>query len=169
MFSALPETVSISIFFCFNLSREKNEKAKKKMVGILELFYYADWLDIILMIVGLIAAIANGSGLPLMIIVFGEMTNKFSLIHLNFSPRVQYISGIFYCLNCRFAYYYVAIGSAVLILSTIQVWTFLTSATRQTARIRQKFFFAVLHQEMAWFDTTQIGTLNTRLTDCDFF
>uniref|UniRef100_A0A7M4G190 Multidrug resistance protein 1-like n=1 Tax=Crocodylus porosus TaxID=8502 RepID=A0A7M4G190_CROPO len=99
------------------------------------------------------------------IFVNGQMKTEFSLIHLNFSPRVQYISGIFYCLNCRFAYYYVAIGSAVLILSTIQVWTFLTSATRQTARIRQKFFFAVLHQEMAWFDTTQIGTLNTRLTD----
>ncbi|XP_071661151.1 ATP-binding cassette sub-family B member 5 isoform X2 [Patagioenas fasciata] len=47
----------------------------------------------------------------------------------------------------------------------IQVWTFLIAATRQTARIRQKFFFAVLHQEMAWFDTTQIGSLNTRLTD----
>uniref|UniRef100_A0A8C8B8Q3 ATP-binding cassette sub-family B member 5 n=1 Tax=Otus sunia TaxID=257818 RepID=A0A8C8B8Q3_9STRI len=64
-----------------------------------------------------------------------------------------------------FAYYYVGIGCAVLILSTIQVWTFLIAATRQTARIRQKFFFAVLHQEMAWFDTTQIGMLNTRLTD----
>ncbi|XP_035174716.1 ATP-binding cassette sub-family B member 5 isoform X5 [Oxyura jamaicensis] len=47
----------------------------------------------------------------------------------------------------------------------IQVWTFLVAATRQSARIRQKFFFAVLHQEMAWFDSTQIGTLNTRLTD----
>ncbi|XP_037238401.1 ATP-binding cassette sub-family B member 5 isoform X2 [Falco rusticolus] len=65
----------------------------------------------------------------------------------------------------RFAYYYVGIGCAVLILSTIQVWTFLIAATRQTARIRKKFFFAVLHQEMAWFDTIQIGTLNTRLTD----
>uniref|UniRef100_A0A8D0GPQ2 Uncharacterized protein n=1 Tax=Sphenodon punctatus TaxID=8508 RepID=A0A8D0GPQ2_SPHPU len=65
----------------------------------------------------------------------------------------------------RYAYYYVGIGCAVLVLSTIQVWTFLTSAARQTARIREKFFFAVLHQEMAWFDTTQIGTLNTRLTD----
>lgn len=65
----------------------------------------------------------------------------------------------------RFAYYYVGIGFAVLILSIIQVWTFLVTATRQTARIRQKFFFAVLHQEMAWFDTTQIGTLNTRLTE----
>ncbi|XP_054129760.1 ATP-binding cassette sub-family B member 5 isoform X3 [Melozone crissalis] len=65
----------------------------------------------------------------------------------------------------KYAYYYVAIGFAVLILSMIQVWTFLVAATRQTARIRQKFFFAVLHQEMAWFDSTQIGALNTRLTD----
>ncbi|XP_071416995.1 ATP-binding cassette sub-family B member 5 isoform X5 [Pithys albifrons albifrons] len=65
----------------------------------------------------------------------------------------------------KFAYYYVGIGFAVLILSTIQVWTFLVAATRQTARIRQKFFFAVLHQEMSWFDTTQIGMLNTRLTE----
>uniref|UniRef100_A0A7M4FFK5 Multidrug resistance protein 1-like n=1 Tax=Crocodylus porosus TaxID=8502 RepID=A0A7M4FFK5_CROPO len=163
MFSALPETVSISIFFCFNLSREKNEKAKKKMVGILELFYYADWLDIILMIVGLIAAIANGSGLPLMIIVFGEMTNSFVKTVNRQNCYLEY--SVISLNETWFAYYYVAIGSAVLILSTIQVWTFLTSATRQTARIRQKFFFAVLHQEMAWFDTTQIGTLNTRLTD----
>uniref|UniRef100_A0A493TCQ3 ABC transmembrane type-1 domain-containing protein n=1 Tax=Anas platyrhynchos platyrhynchos TaxID=8840 RepID=A0A493TCQ3_ANAPP len=40
-------------------------------------FRYADWLDILLMVVGLIAAAANGTGLPLMIIVFGDMTNSF--------------------------------------------------------------------------------------------
>ncbi|XP_023801905.1 multidrug resistance protein 1B-like [Cyanistes caeruleus] len=71
----------------------------------------------------------------------------------------------FFFLYPRFAYYFVAIGFAVFILSMIQVWTFLVAAARQTARIRKMFFFAVLHQEMAWFDTTQIGTLNTRLTD----
>uniref|UniRef100_A0A8C8RQA6 ABC-type xenobiotic transporter n=1 Tax=Pelusios castaneus TaxID=367368 RepID=A0A8C8RQA6_9SAUR len=65
----------------------------------------------------------------------------------------------------KIVYYYVGLGFASMILSTIQVWIFLTSAARQTARIRQKAFFAILHQEMAWFDTTQIGTLNTRLTD----
>uniref|UniRef100_A0A8C8B6R5 ATP-binding cassette sub-family B member 5 n=1 Tax=Otus sunia TaxID=257818 RepID=A0A8C8B6R5_9STRI len=118
-------------------------------------FRYADWVDVLLMVVGLISAAANGTGLPLMIIVFGEMTN--SLV-LNSSY------GLLFSYH-RFAYYYVGIGCAVLILSTIQVWTFLIAATRQTARIRQKFFFAVLHQEMAWFDTTQIGMLNTRLTD----
>uniref|UniRef100_A0A8B9SCY1 ABC-type xenobiotic transporter n=1 Tax=Apteryx owenii TaxID=8824 RepID=A0A8B9SCY1_APTOW len=120
-------------------------------------FCYADWVDILLMIVGLIAAAANGTGLPLMIVVFGDMTNSFVLSGLQSSALVFTL--------VEFAYYYVGIGCAVLILSTIQVWTFLIAATRQTARIRQKFFFAVLHQEMAWFDTTQIGTLNTRLTD----
>ncbi|NXB59692.1 MDR1 protein, partial [Struthidea cinerea] len=135
-------------------------------------FRYADGVDVLLMVVGLVAAAANGTGMPLMIIIFGEMTNSFVLsgvesndTSVNSSscpsdPGVD-IEGEM----TKFAYYYVGIGFAVLILSIIQVWTFLVTATRQTARIRQKFFFAVLHQEMAWFDTTQIGTLNTRLTD----
>nr|XP_009929666.1 PREDICTED: ATP-binding cassette sub-family B member 5 [Opisthocomus hoazin] len=124
------------------------------------------------MVVGLIAAVANGVGLPLMVIVFGEMTNSFVLsgVKSNMSEvnssSCPSIPGIdIEAEMTKFAYYYVGIGCAVLILSTIQVWTFLIAATRQTARIRRKFFFAVLHQEMAWFDTTQIGTLNTRLTD----
>ncbi|XP_040449725.1 ATP-binding cassette sub-family B member 5 isoform X1 [Falco naumanni] len=155
--------------------KKENEKTEKRVVGICELFCYADWVDVLLMAVGLIAAAANGTGLPLMIIVFGEMTNSFVLsgVKSNMSEDTSVNSS-----SCslipgidiegemtKFAYYYVGIGCAVLILSTIQVWTFLIAATRQTARIRKKFFFAVLHQEMAWFDTIQIGTLNTRLTD----
>ncbi|XP_076187473.1 ATP-binding cassette sub-family B member 5 isoform X2 [Aptenodytes patagonicus] len=155
--------------------KKENEKPEKRVVGIFELFRYADWVDVLLMVVGLIAAVANGTGLPLMIVVFGEMTNSFVLsgVKSNVSEDTSVNSS-----SCpsvpginiegemtKFAYYYIGIGCAVLILSTIQVWTFLIAAVRQTARIRQKFFFAVLHQEMAWFDTTQIGMLNTRLTD----
>ncbi|KAL2307451.1 hypothetical protein Nmel_000417 [Mimus melanotis] len=151
---------------------KEDEKPEKRMVGIVELFRYADGVDVLLMIVGLVAAAANGTGMPLMIILFGEMTNSFVLSGMQSNdtsvnssscpsdPSVD-IEGEM----TKFAYYYVAIGVAVLFLSIIQVWTFLVTATRQTTRIRQKFFFAVLHQEMAWFDTTQIGTLNTRLTD----
>ncbi|XP_009905550.2 ATP-binding cassette sub-family B member 5 [Dryobates pubescens] len=158
-----------------NKKMKEKEEQEKRVVGIFELFSYADWVDILLMVIGLLAAAANGTGLPLMIIVFGEMTNSFVLsgVKSNVSEDTSVTS-----ISCssnstidiegemtKFAYYYVAIGFAVLILSTIQVWTFLIAATRQAARIRQKFFFAVLHQEMSWFDTTQIGTLNTRLTD----
>uniref|UniRef100_A0A8C3X868 ATP binding cassette subfamily B member 5 n=1 Tax=Cyanoderma ruficeps TaxID=181631 RepID=A0A8C3X868_9PASS len=151
---------------------KQDEKPEKRMVGFLELFCYADGVDVLLMIVGLVAAAANGTGMPLLIIFFGEMTNSFVLsgmqpndTSLNSSscpsaPGVDIEADM-----TKFAYYFVGIGFAVFILSMIQVWTFLVTATRQTARIRQKFFFAVLHQEMAWFDTTQIGTLNTRLTD----
>ncbi|KAH1177857.1 hypothetical protein KIL84_011559 [Mauremys mutica] len=142
-------------------------------------FAYADWLDIILMIIGLIAAVANGTGLPLTIVVIGEMTNSFEMIGqagnmssvnlsavTNSSSTCPAMPGLdIEAEMTRFAFYYVGIGFAVVILSTIQVWTFLTSAARQTARIRQKFFFAILHQEMAWFDTSQIRTLNTQLTD----
>uniref|UniRef100_A0A8C0ZHL9 ABC-type xenobiotic transporter n=1 Tax=Cyanistes caeruleus TaxID=156563 RepID=A0A8C0ZHL9_CYACU len=136
------------------------------------IFCYADGVDVLLMIVGLVAAAANGTGMPLMIIVFGEMTNSFVLSgmqsNVNTSsclPNPGWGHVGFFFLYPRFAYYFVAIGFAVFILSMIQVWTFLVAAARQTARIRKMFFFAVLHQEMAWFDTTQIGTLNTRLTD----
>ncbi|NXT66580.1 MDR1 protein, partial [Chaetops frenatus] len=141
-------------------------------------FRYADGVDALLMIVGLVAAAANGTGMPLMIIIFGEMTNSFVLSGVDSNGKKLKLDFSTYCSSCpsdpgvdiegemtKFAYYYVGIGFAVFILSIIQVWTFLVTATRQTARIRQKFFFAVLHQEMAWFDTTQIGTLNTRLTD----
>ncbi|XP_027733749.1 ATP-binding cassette sub-family B member 5 [Empidonax traillii] len=152
--------------------KKENEKSEKQMVGIFELFCYADWVDVLLMIVGLIAAAANGTGMPLMIIIFGEMTNSFVLSGVESNDTSVNSSS---CPSApgvdiegdmtKFAYYYVGIGFAVLILSTVQVWTFLVAAARQTARIRQKFFFAVLHQEMAWFDTTQIGMLNTRLTE----
>ncbi|NXC04269.1 MDR1 protein, partial [Orthonyx spaldingii] len=141
-------------------------------------FRYADGVDVLLMVVGLVAAAANGTGMPLMIIIFGEMTNSFVLSGVESNGKKLKLAFSTHCSSCpsdpgvdiegemtKFAYYYVGIGVAVLILSIIQVWTFLVTATRQTARIRQKFFFAVLHQEMAWFDTTQIGTLNTRLTD----
>eukprot|EP00076_Gallus_gallus_P037648 XP_025003186.1 ATP-binding cassette sub-family B member 5 isoform X2 [Gallus gallus] len=155
--------------------KKKKDKSEKKVVGVIELFRYADWVDILLMVVGLIAAAANGTGLPLMIIIFGDMTNAFVLSGVNSSTSegasvnnssCQPAPGVDIEADMtKFAYYYVGIGFAVLILSTIQVWTFLIAATRQTSRIRRKFFFAVLHQEMAWFDSTQIGTLNTRLTD----
>ncbi|XP_064907342.1 ATP-binding cassette sub-family B member 5 isoform X1 [Columba livia] len=153
-------------------NKKENEKIDKKAVGIFELFHYADWVDILLMVVGLIAAATNGTGLPLMIIIFGDMivlsgvrpnVSEDTSVNSSSCPSIPSID--IEAEMTKFAYYYVGIGFAVLVLSMIQVWTFLIAATRQTARIRQKFFFAVLHQEMAWFDTTQIGALNTRLTD----
>lgn len=41
-------------------------------------FRYADGVDIFLMLLGTIMSMANGAVLPLMVIVFGEMTDSFA-------------------------------------------------------------------------------------------
>ncbi|CAH2322072.1 multidrug resistance 1-like isoform X1 [Pelobates cultripes] len=161
------------------LQNEKvtKDKGNTAVVGYFELFCFADKWDILLMVLGLVCAMASGTGLPIMIIVFGEMTDAFvkSGIAVNVS---QFNTTSATSTDCsqvgdidieaemtRYSYYYIGIGAAVFVLSVGQIWTFLLSATRQSHRIRQKFFKAVLHQEMSWFDANQIGTLNNRLTE----
>ncbi|XP_068114235.1 ATP-dependent translocase ABCB1-like [Hyperolius riggenbachi] len=158
---------------------KKNDAPKTAMVGFFELLGFADIWDILLMIIGLGCALACGTGLPIMIIVFGQMTDAFvqtgfsvNYTALNISPPTagECFQGHVGTIDIeaemtRYAYYFVGIGVAVLVLGLFQVWTFLVAAARQTQRIRQKFFKAVLHQDMSWFDSNQIGTLNTRLTE----
>ncbi|XP_039593525.1 ATP-dependent translocase ABCB1-like isoform X2 [Polypterus senegalus] len=67
--------------FSENVNKKKKKKNKKeelaKSVGIFQLFHYADTLDIILMIIGLVCSAAHGVALPIMIVVFGQMTDSF--------------------------------------------------------------------------------------------
>uniref|UniRef100_A0A8C2EU80 ATP-binding cassette sub-family B member 5 n=1 Tax=Cyprinus carpio TaxID=7962 RepID=A0A8C2EU80_CYPCA len=150
---------------------KKEKKSKKKTepvktVGFFQLFRYATCPEVLLMLIGLLCAAAHGVALPLMCVVFGEMTDSFVL-----SGHTANLTGIFISTikkhpsKCVHAYYFVAIGAAVLLLGTFQVMLFLLTAAKQTKRIREKYFHAILHQQMSWFDTHQIGELNIRLTD----
>ncbi|KAJ8415863.1 hypothetical protein AAFF_G00404200 [Aldrovandia affinis] len=162
------------------LFRKKKDEPKEpvKFVGFFQLFRYATPLEIFLMILGLLCAAVHGTALPLMMVVFGEMTDRFvqsgqniNLTSVNFSVSVNYsecveIPGVdIEDLMTTHSYYFVGIGAAVFVLGTFQVMLFLLTATTQTKRIRSKYFHAILHQPMEWFDTHQIGVLNTRLTD----
>uniref|UniRef100_A0A9J7ZZR1 ABC-type xenobiotic transporter n=1 Tax=Cyprinus carpio carpio TaxID=630221 RepID=A0A9J7ZZR1_CYPCA len=149
--------------------KEKKSKKKKepvKTVGFFQLFRYATCLEVLLMLIGLLCAAAHGIALPLMCVVFGQMTDSFVL-----SGQKGNLTGIFnstikkHPFKHVHAYYFVAIGAAVLILGTFQVMLFLLTAAKQTKRIREKYFHAILHQQMSWFDMHQIGELNIRLTD----
>uniref|UniRef100_A0A8C1W013 ATP-binding cassette sub-family B member 5 n=1 Tax=Cyprinus carpio TaxID=7962 RepID=A0A8C1W013_CYPCA len=145
-------------------SKKKTEPVKT--VGFFQLFRYATCPEVLLMLIGLLCAAAHGVALPLMCVVFGEMTDSFVL-----SGHTANLTGIFISTikkhpsKCVHAYYFVAIGAAVLLLGTFQVMLFLLTAAKQTKRIREKYFHAILHQQMSWFDTHQIGELNIRLTD----
>ncbi|KAL2777417.1 phosphatidylcholine translocator ABCB4 isoform A [Daubentonia madagascariensis] len=153
-------------------SNQDREKMKKvNLIGPLTLFRYSDWQDKLFMSLGTIMAIAHGSGLPLMMIVFGEMTDKFVNTAGNFSFPVNFSLSL---LNpgrileeemTRYAYYYSGLGAGVLVAAYIQVSFWTLAAGRQIRKIRQKFFHAILRQEIGWFDINDITELNTRLTD----
>ncbi|XP_029774691.1 phosphatidylcholine translocator ABCB4 [Suricata suricatta] len=155
-------------------SSSKQDMKKKKnvnLIGPLTLFRYSDWQDKLLMSLGTIMAIAHGSGLPLMMIVFGQMTDKFVDIAGNFSFPVNFSLSM---LNpgrileeemTRYAYYYSGLGAGVLVAAYIQVSFWTLAAGRQIRKIRQEFFHAILRQEIGWFDVSDATELNTRLTD----
>ncbi|KAM7316115.1 hypothetical protein ACRRTK_024795 [Alexandromys fortis] len=153
-------------------STKKEKKEKKPVVSVFTMFRYAGWLDRLYMLVGTLAAIIHGVALPLMMLVFGDMTDTFANVGNmppNFTDEIAYnASDILSSLEdemTTYAYYYTGIGAGVLIVAYIQVSFWCLAAGRQIHKIRQKFFHAIMNQEIGWFDVHDVGELNTRLTD----
>ncbi|XP_028718034.1 ATP-dependent translocase ABCB1 isoform X2 [Peromyscus leucopus] len=150
---------------------KKEKKEKKPVVSVFTMFRYAGWLDKLYMLVGTLAAIIHGIALPLMMLVFGDMTDSFANVGnflLNTTNQTEYTSNMTGNLEeemTTYAYYYTGIGAGVLIVAYIQVSFWCMAAGRQIHKIRQKFFHAIMNQEIGWFDVHDVGELNTRLTD----
>lgn len=60
-----------------NEDHKKKETEATKVVPFYKLFSFADSTDVILMIIGTISAIGNGVCLPMLSILFGELTDAF--------------------------------------------------------------------------------------------
>ncbi|KAF6085259.1 ATP binding cassette subfamily B member 4 [Phyllostomus discolor] len=156
-------------------SQDRKKMKKVNLIGPLTLFRYSDWQDKLFMSLGTVMAIAHGSGLPLMMIVFGEMTDKFVntvgniSFPVNFSLSMLNPGRILEEEMTRYAYYYSGLGAGVLVAAYIQVSFWTLAAGRQIRKIRKEFFHAVLRQEIGWFDVSDTTELNTRLTECDLF
>ncbi|KAG5210221.1 hypothetical protein JEQ12_015415 [Ovis aries] len=134
-------------------------------------FRYSNWLDRLCMVLGTLAAIIHGAGLPLMMLVFGDMTDSFAgfgnfgnVTFSNMTNEKEYGKKLEKEMT-KYAYYYSGIGAGVLIAAYIQVSFWCLDAGRQVHRIRKQFFHAIIQQEIGWFDVHDVGELNTRLTD----
>lgn len=57
------------------------------------------------------------------------------------------------------------IGFAVVLVAYIQVTFWLMASYRQTQRIRMLLVRSILKQEIGWFDTHDVGELNTRISE----
>ncbi|XP_038132527.1 ATP-dependent translocase ABCB1-like [Cyprinodon tularosa] len=155
-----------------NKKKKKEKEAKEPMVGPFSVFRFADSLDILMLLVGTVMAIANGVVLPLICIVFGDMTD--SLVNSASSntsanpPNLTFSENMTNPLEeemTTFAIYYSILGAVVLVAAYLQVSLWTLAAGRQVKRIRKLFFHRIMQQDIGWFDVNETGELNTRLTD----
>lgn len=142
------------------MKKKKEKPEKLPMVGPIDLFRFSDGWDVLMIFIGILMAMVNGTVLPLMCIVFGDMTDSFINDQ---SPNVT--NGTLEEEMTGYAIYYSIMGACVLVAAYMQVAFWTLSAGRQVKRIRKLFFHRIMQQEIGWFDVNETGELNTRLTD----
>lgn len=208
-------------------SHDKDDKSSGKKdeatirIGFFQLFRFASGREVLMMVVGSVCAMLHGSAQPLMLLVFGMLTDTFidydieltelsdvrkecvnntiqwkqnytgmdlenqtSWVNLTQTSWVNLTldtegymnqSDVREVRSCglldieyemtNFAYYYVAIGTAVFLLGYLQISLWVTSAARQIQIIRKMYFSKVMRMEIGWFDCNSVGELNTRMSD----
>uniref|UniRef100_A0A3Q3EQS3 ATP-binding cassette, sub-family B (MDR/TAP), member 4 n=1 Tax=Labrus bergylta TaxID=56723 RepID=A0A3Q3EQS3_9LABR len=115
---------------------------------------------------GTLMAMLNGIILPVMCIVFGDMTDSF--IHASVTSNISMPSEFSVTSPSTYrpyAIYYSIMGFGVLLAAYIQVSFWTLAAGRQIRQIRRLFFHSIMRQEISWYDVNETGELNTRLTD----
>ncbi|KAI3440973.1 uncharacterized protein J3R85_003014 [Psidium guajava] len=136
---------------------EKNkEDEKTNTVPFHKLFLFADFTDMVLMLVGTIGAVGNGLGLPLMTVLFGQLIDSFGT-NQNNRNLVHLISKV----SLKFIYLALFTG----VTAFLQVTFWMVTGERQAARIRGLYLRTILRQDIAFFDKeTNTGEVVGRMS-----
>ena len=118
------------------------------------MFRYADWIDYVVLVLGVACAAVNGVALPAFSVLFGTLLDKITTPDGNFSSAVSTICSAF-----------LIIGGGSFILSLGELTFLNISATRQIRRIRNLYYRAILRQNIGWFDLNNAGDLGSRLAE----
>ncbi|KAI9795552.1 MAG: multidrug-resistance transporter mdr5 [Piccolia ochrophora] len=124
------------------------------------LWRYATPLDTVLRLCGFFAAIAGGTALPLMTIVFGQLVNDFNGWGVGTTTPEQLRSAV-----NRNALFFVYLFLGKFVLVYVHTTCFTITATRSVRRLRLEYVRAFLRQDMAYFDTYTPGSVATRISN----
>ncbi|XP_030843068.1 ATP-dependent translocase ABCB1 isoform X1 [Strongylocentrotus purpuratus] len=168
---------------------QQNRTKVPQKVPFLSLYRYATEQDWLLLVLGAVAALANGSAWPILYLFLGLMLDDFIMFNtanvtltdfdnatmhttrtlLQFpsgaNEDVLIVSDTFEQGVQESCIRFALVGLSVMISSYIQTASFGLTGERQTNRLRKAFFHAILHQEISWFDFHQTGEITSKLSD----
>ncbi|CAF4145934.1 unnamed protein product [Rotaria sordida] len=165
---------------------EKSKKTETRHLKLYELYRFANKMDVLLMIIGTIAAITIGALFPLLMVLYQRVINSLvelgklqtsvnasTVMPINFgecsilsnnSTRIQPPQDVILAI----IKYYVLLGFINILCYWIAWASWNIAAERQIRRMRYALFRNILRQEIGWFDVHNAGGLNNRLiTDLD--
>ena len=123
------------------------------------LFRYATPVDMVIIALASLGAIAGGSAMPLMTIIFGELTGTFQ----------GYFNGtttgaVFQHELTKMVLYfvYLAIGEFITIYVATAGWIYV--GDHISSKIREQYLSAMMRQNIAFFDKLGAGEITTRIT-----
>ncbi|CAD8161006.1 unnamed protein product [Paramecium pentaurelia] len=140
-----------------NRENRQREGEKQKMIPYFQLFRYAKNRDIVLMVLGSVAAFLNGGAIPSFSLIFGSMVNSFQEAGDEMVRQAGW-NAIWFLL--------VAIATGTLSFTMFATW--MIAGERQGIEFRKNYFKAILHQEVGWFDTINPNELNSKVANESF-
>lgn len=154
-----------------------HDKDKLPDVSLFRLFRFADGRDKLLLVVGTLCSMLAGLAIPINLLVYGRVATGFiyytilqnsiaegpnSTVYMPFNPD-DYDDVYSYV---RYhALYFCLIGVATIVFTFIQLVCWDISQERQMRTIREKFFKAVIHNDIAWFDLHQGAELGSSFNE----
>ncbi|KAF5022062.1 hypothetical protein F66182_5889 [Fusarium sp. NRRL 66182] len=148
---------------------EKKKKKKKTLRSFglyFQLLFYANpgWIDILLLIVGTLAACGAGAPFPLMGIIFGQLVNDLNTASCDNGQIVTDYSAqqLQASINEKVVMItWIGFISFGLIYTYIVSWSIFSR--RLENRIRDRYFMSILLQDATFFDKRQAGEITSRL------
>ncbi|XP_075538912.1 ATP-dependent translocase ABCB1-like isoform X2 [Dermacentor variabilis] len=154
-----------------------DESEKKKPISkfeeeaepapFLQLFKYSSFKDRAFTAIGCAVAVVTGFAMPTLIVLMGHLLRKFIVFQSvagELCGNQRLTIGRFQSEAKEIAGHMALVGLAMLLSNVVIVGSLGMSATKQSSRIRYYFMRAILHQEVAWFDTHTAGDVAGRIT-----
>ncbi|KAK6352922.1 hypothetical protein TWF696_004919 [Orbilia brochopaga] len=139
--------------------QEMEEKEKDNSGAYWRVFKYSSPVDRLLYTIAVIMAIASGASLPLMTVVFGRFTSKFTAFADNTSSGEQFLRDVNSFL-LYFIYLFIGRFATTLIATTCAT----IAATRTVRALRQAFLSHLLRMDIAHFDKSGSAATATQVT-----
>ncbi len=133
----------------------KKTDSKEEKVSFKILFRYASRNDHLLILIGTIAAIADGTSLPLFALFFGGIPNTFIG---GTGDEIVHSAG-------QIALKFVYLGIASFITAYLGFVCWMIVGEKQSIEIRKRYFKSLLQQDIAYYDSINPNEISSRISE----